>query len=919
MRPLKLVMTAFGPYASRVEMNLDSLGKTGLYLITGDTGAGKTTVFDAIAYALYGKPSGRTREVSMLRSKYADDSERTEVELTFAYRDKEYRIVRRPEYMRKKARGEGLTKESAEAYLYYPDGKIISKKNEVDRAVEELLGIDRERFIGIAMIAQGDFLRLLVAPTEERRDIFRRIFHTRPYFDLQEALKEEANSLYRAFDRARSSIAQYIEGVCAPEDSPELPNLIEARAGRAPLAEVVGMLRRLIDADGKQERELSASVDKTVKSLQQLAAVRQEIKAVKEAEKRAKELGEQLKRAEESLPELEKALAEQEEKEPERERLREELGALTAELAVYSALESERGEIKRLERALAEDAVLAEEKRKALSLAEAGLDGARRELTELSDIAEAMSANLLAVERLTRSLGELKVLDGENKKMQSLGGELEAAQSDYRECARAADLARGEYEAASRSFLNAQAGILAEGLGEGEPCPVCGSTHHPTLAKKPEVAPTEKELKRLSEKAKLLSERESRAALSAAEANTKYKEKREAVMQAAGERFAAFGEEELPSLIADMLSLTEAELSVSAATLEEQKKASFKREELKKKIPELEGSLTALREEYAALMEGLTQRGARLEERKKQLAEKTSSLTYDSLDKTEKVINGLQKRRKESEDALAAARSALEAKRSEIEGVRGRIAGLRTSLDRDIPESPEEGAEAALEARRRELDLLRSEVQARLSGNRAALENIELRSGEARELEARHAAVRSLSDTAGGTLSGREKIMLEAYVQAAYFDRIIARANTRLLVMSSGQYELKRRREADNRVHQSGLELNVIDHYNGTERSVCSLSGGEAFKASLSLALGLSDEIQSGAGGIKLDTMFVDEGFGSLDAESLEQAIRALSGLSEGNRLVGIISHVRELKERIDRQIIVTKERSGGSRVEIRA
>ena len=197
------------------------------------------------------------------------------------------------------------------------------------------------------------------------------------------------------------------------------------------------------------------------------------------------------------------------------------------------------------------------------------------------------------------------------------------------------------------------------------------------------------------------------------------------------------------------------------------------------------------------------------------------------------------------------------------------------------------------------------------------LRQIEKKSAAIADVEKRWMMVGPLADTANGNLSGREKIMLETYVQMAYFDRIIERANTRFMVMSGGQYELKRRREADNNRSQSGLSLDVVDHYNGTERSVKTLSGGESFKASLSLALGLSDEIQASAGGIQLDTMFVDEGFGSLDEESLQQAMRALNGLAEGNRLVGIISHVPELREKIDRQIIVRKDRSGGSRVEV--
>ena len=208
-------------------------------------------------------------------------------------------------------------------------------------------------------------------------------------------------------------------------------------------------------------------------------------------------------------------------------------------------------------------------------------------------------------------------------------------------------------------------------------------------------------------------------------------------------------------------------------------------------------------------------------------------------------------------------------------------------------------------------------IHARLVTNKTALENMQEKAADLEKLEKRYTWVRALSNTVNGNLAGKEKVALETYIQMTFFDRILQRANVRLLVMSGGQYELKRRREAENNRSQSGLELDVIDHYNGSQRSVKSLSGGESFKASLSLALGLSDEIQSAAGGIRLDTMFVDEGFGSLDEESLQQAIRALTGLTEGNRLVGIISHVAELKEKIDKQIVVTKDKSGGSRVEI--
>ena len=270
--------------------------------------------------------------------------------------------------------------------------------------------------------------------------------------------------------------------------------------------------------------------------------------------------------------------------------------------------------------------------------------------------------------------------------------------------------------------------------------------------------------------------------------------------------------------------------------------------------------------------------------------------------------------------ALEQAQKAYQMGKATADTLRGQIQGYQEQLRQAEP------IDLELERAKRKtlsVEIARlseglTELAARIRCNQTALEHLKEQSGDLEETEKKWTWVRALSNTANGNISGEEKIMLETYVQMTYFDRIIARANTRFMVMSGGQYELKRRIEAENNRSQSGLELDVIDHYNGTERSVNSLSGGETFKASLSLALGLSDEIQSSAGGIRLDTMFVDEGFGSLDEESLQQAMRALSSLTEGNRLVGIISHVAELKEKIDKQIFVTKDRSGGSRAEIR-
>ena len=308
-----------------------------------------------------------------------------------------------------------------------------------------------------------------------------------------------------------------------------------------------------------------------------------------------------------------------------------------------------------------------------------------------------------------------------------------------------------------------------------------------------------------------------------------------------------------------------------------------------------------------------------MQERKKQLETEQKGLRFGGKAEAEQAVLSIEKVMAEMKADFNRAQKALADSKERIAGYKASIERLSKQISSDCvldKEMEQKKKEALIEKKRAE-DADSKVLHSRIEANQLALANIRAKVGELGVLETHYAWVKALSNTANGTISGKEKVMLETYIQMTYFDRIIARANTRFMVMSGGQYELKRRKEAENNRSQSGLDLDVIDHYNGTERSVKTLSGGESFKASLSLALGLSDEIQASAGGVKLDTMFVDEGFGSLDEESLDQAMKALSSLADGNRLVGIISHVADLKNRIDKQIVVTKQRSGGSRAEI--
>jgi len=344
-----------------------------------------------------------------------------------------------------------------------------------------------------------------------------------------------------------------------------------------------------------------------------------------------------------------------------------------------------------------------------------------------------------------------------------------------------------------------------------------------------------------------------------------------------------------------------------------------RKDDINRVLPEKREKLEGVKQQILALKEDISKNKAVAETVEKRVLQISQKLMFENKSVAQGVKAELEERKTVLENAMVKAKEAFENNEKNIASVVSRIEEnkrlIATTAETDA--DAEQLKQAELKTKKEQLLKTQKDVHSSKTANMVCLENILRKSEEIKSVEEKWTWVKALSNTANGNISGKEKIMLETYIQMTYFDRIINRANSRLLVMSGGQYELVRRKEAENNRSQSGLELDVVDHYNGTKRSVKTLSGGESFMASLSLALGLSDEIQSSAGGIRLDTMFVDEGFGSLDEESLSQAIRALSSLAEGNRLVGIISHVNELKERIEKQIVVKKEKTGGSRVSV--
>lgn len=1074
MRPTKLIMSGFGPYAGLETLDLEQLGDNGLYLITGDTGAGKTTIFDAIVFALYGESSGGNREKNSLRSMYAGPETPTYVELTFLYRGKEYKIRRNPTYTRLKKSGTGETDEKASATLWLPDGRIVTKENSVTKMVTEILGVNKSQFSQIAMIAQGQFLDLLLASTDDRKKIFRQIFKTGRYELLQERLKQDAKEARIQFEDMEREIKKAIASVKVDPEGKESVLWEKASAGQCSTEDTLGYLKQLISGD----QELFDGIEKEIKTLddqKQVLAGKAE-----QGQQRAilqNKLSKELLEVEQLNQErsgLEEALSEAEAKKPEAEAAGSRATLLENKLPDYEKLGDRRANLTKVDEQLSESRKnhsntvtdlkserdnLTSFETENQSLSQAGV--ALAELKQKKDEAEKKRKSLCDLQQTESALGKrekelarqestlnlkqdglnhdsesLKALKEEHEQLKHVGEAYQALLqreerlndrkkrftsfgklwsdlieerkqhskllADYEAISQVAEKAKSSYDTMNKQFLDEQAGILAENLTEGSPCPVCGSLHHPDLAKKSDIVPTEQQLKIAKKKA---DEKQKLAQKASEEAgNSKVKcdsLKAQVDTEAAGLWEPAYtGLSDLSSLIpqekANLIKEAE-ECSKEKVVLEAQRK---RLSELDKEIPEREEQLLNSKEELAQERRKLGENQGSFNTAKEQFerqrddlldggrdlesAIKAALYEQDELDRGIKAENQRVDRKKKLEENLIPdvkktidslvknetdLRVAISQGEERLKALAGEIEGLQKSLEYadmsqakaeikrlgDLKQRIESGIEGAKQALQNHdqkvaslngsinnlktqindmpeinLDQVKEEqdsitlkqwqeqgkrdlVRDRLNTNTDAYAVIQRVSVSAIDAEKKLMMIQSLSNTANADVKGKEKIHLETYVQMAYFDRIIERANLRFLVMTNGQYELRRVVGSDGKTNV-GLDLNVKDYYNGTERSVKTLSGGESFMASLALALGMSDEVQASAGGIQLDTLFVDEGFGSLSDNPLQQSLTALMSLTEGGtRLVGIISHVPELKTRIDRKIIVRKSEAAGS------
>ena len=918
MRPLKLTISGFGPYAGTQELDFSRLGTGGLYLITGDTGSGKTTIFDAITYALFGEASGDSRDASMLRSKYAAPDTPTYVELTFDYGGKSYQVRRSPEYTRAKTRGTGNTKQAATAELIYPDGNVVTKLKEVNTAIRDIIGLTRAQFSQIAMISQGDFRKLLQAGTEERQKIFRDIFRTKFYDLLQSKLKENVLAVGREKDEISRSIGQYMRSVTCKEDSVYSPDVEKARAGQLPMAEFQEVLEAILEEDAGAEKKLDSDLVAVEKELD---AVKEQLTKAEAYQKTKTELfgkQEQERALSTQLQEAKGAKDAAKDTEPQQRELTNRLAQWELLLPKYDDLNTLEAKLTTAKKDLAD----AMRKRKTAQALQAQLNveiqSLKEEHSQLSS-AEAQKERLSnqlgnasdRKEKFTKLLSEIKDFNAEQEKLNELQQAFQAALATSSRFLQV-------YNDKNAAFLREQAGMMASNLEEGKPCPVCGSIYHPVLAALSQDAPSEADVKHAKKKYEDADKETQLASQKASKQNGTVETAREALLKTVSDLLPGTSLEEASAAAKKEAAEIQSEINGLNKELAEIKEKIQRKQALEKQIPSKE-------EEYQKAVNAYTDADTKIklcngsiEALQTQADELRSELPFPDKAAAKAQQGADREQLDKLKQVQAEANEKYSACDKELTGVRSAIA----QLSQQLADQPEWDTEAlneqkeALTLRKTELRNAQGNVSYRITANTGARDHIAAQASTLADLEQQYAWMKALSDTANGDVSGKQKIKLETYIQGAYFDQILMRANIRLQKMSGGQYDLKRRDTVDGYKSQSGLELDIVDHINASERSVNTLSGGESFLASLALALGLSDEVQMSTG-IRLDTLFVDEGFGSLDPEALNKAYNTLASLTEGNRLVGIISHVAELKERIDRQIVVSKNPSGGSTAEI--
>lgn len=911
MRPLRLTMQAFGPYSKETDLDLAPLTKGGLYLICGDTGSGKTMLFDAITYALYGEPSGNSRESSMLRSKYAKSEDMTYVKLCFEDDGKIYTVYR--EWGREKLKKGVLCEEkSTEAWLDYPDGRRVNKHRDVTAAVSEIIGLDRERFRRTVMIAQGEFRDLLVTKTEKRMEILRSIFKTELFATFAERAKEEYRRELGNAELVRQSARGYAELI--KTDDEELALLL-SEASHVNKETLSAALAEFDRAERETINSISRESERIERELKEKRALLTRAETDLKNEARKAEAEAALEKSESGLSDAKKQEAEAGAFASKIVENREKAAEYRSSARDYDELEEVAAELEVAVSQRDQTALLLEKKNGRLELI-------RSESAEKSD---KITNLLLEADAISERESELSEAEAKHEtqsqrlavieKYQSATRALSSAETVYTAaCEKMAEI-RELYAKKTRAYLDGIAGVLSSKLTLGEPCPVCGSLDHPSPAKNDDMSATPEEIEELSAE----NEKASRIAEQAA-IDVSLKRNAVGELVAAINAFLGDGED-----VNGAKAAIENEVGVLSEKIDGLRLQIARKPEIEKEISEVTEHLDRInalleheKAETERLNTNLAAQNASVAEKEERYSKVREKLPFASKAELLDEIAKLSGEADRLEAEHGKVKKLLDSAKLERESARAALETINEQLAHSIADKCGEYAVLC-----EELERAQKEVQTKLitkttreEQNRNATRMLMETLSELEKTETKLRHLAAISDTANGTVKGKDKVMLETFWQIRLFERIIRRANLRLMQMTDGRYELRRRKNSTDGRGKSGLELDIVDHWNGSTRNVCTLSGGESFAASLALALALSDETEAESGGVKIDAMFIDEGFGSLDDTSLETALTVLESQS-GGRSVGIISHVGALREKIERKIVVTKQ-GGESRVEIR-
>lgn len=927
MKPLKLTMSAFGSYAGKNVIDFTGQ-QQGIFLITGDTGAGKTTIFDAITYALYNQTSGGERNGNMMRSQYAQPETETYVELEFLYRGQTYRVRRNPDYKITKTLKNGKIREQKVPHsveLTMPDGTVFpEKKNATDAKIIEILGLTADQFSQIVMIAQGDFLKLLYTKSDERKMIFSKLFRTDIYWKIQENLRRKSMEMDeriqendRAFEQEKSRI------ILLPE-SEELPldELVERLRERLKDALKEQNLRRANVEELNKKITKYEEINKLFVSLEKIRQNGKELEARQAESKERRQQIENARKADKVLVAEQQNLRQQQEVEQSAQAIAKMTETLANDQEMFETLKTQQQEAEAKQKREAADI-----QKKMLALEQSfpsyeALQNARSEEQQAKKVWEDLGK--ISEESFHKKKAGIAALKEQQKRQEHV---VEQTKKNWEQTSLSASESAKHYEHMYEAFLKEQAGILAENLSAGCPCPVCGSTVHPDPAKLSDHAVTELEVEQ-AKKTRAAAEEKRDLAYAAFEAEKTEKQK---LAQAVEKEEADFV---LAQTIAKQQRKEAEQNYVSLQKIAEQIREKLvypSLAEAKKQYAAMQKALEAAEQEIAKKRQKVSELAEAMNTLKGQkLAEEENQKTAKKLAvKTEKeYAKLLEKSGFVSEETYHLAilpersRSKLEREEKEYESQCLRQQSEQKLLEKQVSgktytDTTELNERLKVEKQAlKEAEKTYMELHTAYENDRAVLQNCAVYLEKGKKMESEDQVIKSLSKTANGRLSGSAKIDFETYIQRQYFKQIIHEANKRLLTMSNHQFILKLKEEANTgRKTNEGLDLSVYSLVTDSERDVKTLSGGESFLAALAMALGLSDIVERSAGAIHPDMMFIDEGFGSLDAQSRQQAIEVLAELAGDSRMVGIISHVTELKEQIDRKLVVSRTDKGSRAV----